>query len=119
MANTAVSTNPGQSVHESGTDPASVDPPGTCHLVGCEGKGTIDEHARKPIGCPDTFAPYDTGHCLGFPVLSVDDVGLIAYCSIDNEAWNANFGVGSVVTPTRMAELVDGHRSACPNRSTL
>lgn len=35
-----------------------ADAPGTCHLVDCPGKGTVDEHARKPIGCPDDFAPY-------------------------------------------------------------
>lgn len=32
-----------------------VDPPGTCHLVGCPEKG---RHAPHPIGCPDDFTPY-------------------------------------------------------------
>ena len=29
---------------------------GTCHLVGCDGKGVHPPHG---IGTPDTFAPYD------------------------------------------------------------
>jgi hypothetical protein len=33
--------------------------PGTCKQVGCEGWGTVDEHVRKKIGAPDTFAPYE------------------------------------------------------------
>lgn len=42
-------------------DTPGTDIPGTCHLVDCPGKGTVDEHVRKPIGCPDDFAPYGAG----------------------------------------------------------
>jgi hypothetical protein len=35
-----------------------ADAPGTCHLVGCAGKGTRDQHVAVTIGCADTFEPY-------------------------------------------------------------
>lgn len=96
-----------------------ADAPGTCHLVGCPTKGTVDEHARQPIGCPDTFAPYDKAqHCLGFPVVNViGDGGLIAWCSIGGQvAWQRNFN-GSQITPVDMADIVDQHKAKCRNRS--
>lgn len=90
-----------------------TDRPGTCHLVGCPGKGTVDEHRRpKPIGAPDDFTAYRRGTCLGFPrTLGLPRDGLIqTVCSLGGP-W-ASPAV-EVLSSRDLAELVDKHKANC------
>lgn len=89
-----------------------TDAPGTCHLVGCPGKGTIDEHVRKPIGCPDDFTAYQRDSCLGFPrALGIPRNGLIqTVCSL-NGPW-ASPPV-ETLSSRDLALLVDKHKADC------
>lgn len=89
-----------------------ADAPGTCHLVGCGGKGTVDEHARKPIGAPDDFTAYQRGTCLGFPQpRGIPRDGLIyAHCSAGGP-WTSP--PVRTIDSRHMALLVDAHRSDC------
>lgn len=95
---------------------ASTDAPGTCHLVGCPGKG---QHPPHGIGCPDTFTPYtEPTTCLGFPIVFRWDSYLAARCSIDTSTGSWFVQGIERVTPDVMAKLVDQHRAECSNRST-
>lgn len=89
-----------------------MDPKGTCHQIGCPGKG---EHAPHGIGA-GTWEDYAlTSHCLGFPQVdpTMDAAGLNAWCSLHG-SWSASVDIP--LSPQGMAELVDKHKSECPNR---
>lgn len=89
-----------------------ADPPGTCHLVGCPGKG---QHAPHGIGSGSWQDYQPREYCLGFPVVGVDISSLDATCSIGGvQAWWVH--PDGYVTPKVMAELVDQHKVECSNR---
>jgi len=48
-----------------------IDPPGTCHLVGCPDKG---KHPPHPIGTPDSFTPYQQPSEAAMVLLQQGDV---------------------------------------------
>jgi hypothetical protein len=56
-----------------------TDRPGTCHLVGCPGKGEHEPHTgtRPPIGCPDTFEPYQQQNRPARVLLEQSDVAAL------------------------------------------
>ena len=91
---------------------STVDAPGTCHLVGCEGKG---QHPPHGIGAPKDFSPYQADYCLGYPVVGIDCGAIDAACSIGGvQAWwvHPDFSID----PAGMAQLVDQHKAECTNR---
>lgn len=89
-----------------------TDPAGTCHLVGCPGKGV---HAPHGIGV-GTWEDYATPErCLASLLFRYDDKGLAASCAIDGQAWSARV-FASALTSEQAALLVDQHRNECPNR---
>lgn len=99
-----------------------VDPPGTCHLVGCPGKGTLDKHVPSTDGPVEigagSWEDYDKKpeHCLGFPIAQSNPVmaHLISVrCSINSTTWGVDV---HHIGPTSWAELVDKHKAECPNR---
>lgn len=97
------------------------DLPGTCHLVGCPNKGTVDEHVQSQptehalIGAgtwEDYAQPIETEYCLGFPKLRAADSTLEASCSISSSDWYIAFRSASISA----AALVDFHKRDCTNR---
>jgi hypothetical protein len=56
-----------------------TDPAGTCHLVGCAGKGTVDGH-RVAIGA-GSWNDYQPTQCLGFPTITVRNGAMQVSCS--------------------------------------
>lgn len=92
---------------------SNVDPPGTCHLVGCPSKG---QHPPHGIGAGEWRDYTLPTYCLGHPVVGVDISSLDATCSVGGaQAWWV--AVTSHITPQAMAELVDRHKAECPNRT--
>lgn len=92
----------------------AVDAAGTCHAVGCPGKG---QHAPHGIGA-GTWDDYTTKveTCLGFPVIRpYRGTALMAVCSIRGSVTWALDGM-TRVSPQRMATLVDQHKQRCTNR---
>lgn len=117
-----------------------ADPTGTCHLVGCVGKGvhgpegphskpsdppksTVPEYQpRSKIGVPDTWAPYEggptipqpkPGYCLGFAVGDVLEGELFIHCSIKPDKWYYRYPKGCKVN---ISAFIDDHKLNCPNR---
>lgn len=101
-----------------------TDMPGTCHMVGCPGKGQHRPHGPGEgvwigAGTDADYSSPKTEHCIGFPVVSViGDGGLIAECSITGRVhWQRNIR-GHRITPVDMADTVDMHKAECRNRGS-
>lgn len=93
-----------------------ADAPGTCHLVGCPGKGQHPPHGIGAGKWDDYTTPT---HCLGFPLIEPYDIGdtkrLVARCSVTEDGWDQILHTS--VSPTDIAVLVDVHKRDCPNRA--
>jgi hypothetical protein len=88
-----------------------ADAPGTCHLVGCPGKGQHPPHGIGAGTWDDYTKPQ---HCLGYPRVKAGSALLHIVCSLGGD-WTG--APRMTLSPACMAELVDQHRTECPNRA--
>lgn len=89
----------------------TIDASGTCHQVGCPGKG---QHPPHGIGAGSWDDYTQPAHCLGYPKVSAGFELIQIECSLDGP-WNA--APRLTLCPADMAQLVDQHKAECTNRT--